>query len=71
MKGFTKFAPSYLSLCGFQGSIPPSFSNLIHLTSLDLSGNNLNGSIPPSFFNLTHLTSLDLSYGKLNDMLDA
>ncbi|XP_028208119.1 receptor-like protein 18 [Glycine soja] len=55
-----------LSHCGFQGSIPPSFSNLIHLTSLDLSDNNLNGSIPPSFSNLIHLTSLDLSDNNLN-----
>ncbi|KRH08717.1 hypothetical protein GLYMA_16G168700v4 [Glycine max] len=55
-----------ISNCGFQGSIPPSFSNLIHLTSLYLSSNNLKGSIPPSFSNLTHLTSLDLSYNNLN-----
>ncbi|XP_028207292.1 receptor-like protein Cf-9 isoform X2 [Glycine soja] len=55
-----------LSGCGFQGSIPPSFSNLIHLTSLDLSGNHFNGPIPPSFSNLIHLTSLDLSYNNLN-----
>ncbi|KAL2967055.1 hypothetical protein AAZX31_16G153100 [Glycine max] len=55
-----------LSHCGFQGSIPPSFSNLIHLTFLDLSHNNLNGSIPPSLSNLIHLTFLDLSVNNLN-----
>ncbi|KAL2577541.1 hypothetical protein AAZV13_16G141300 [Glycine max] len=55
-----------LSHCGFQGSIPPSFSNLTHLTSLYLSHNKLNGSIPPSFSNLTHLTSLYLSHNDLN-----
>ncbi|XP_027330996.1 receptor-like protein 34 [Abrus precatorius] len=56
----------HLSRCQFQGSIPPSFSNLTHITSLDLSRNELSGSIPSSFSNLTHLTSLDLSSNKLS-----
>ncbi|XP_027332605.1 receptor-like protein 35 [Abrus precatorius] len=56
----------HLSRCQFQGSIPPSFSNLTRLTSLDLSRNELNGSIPSSFSNLTRLTSLDLSWNNLN-----
>ncbi|XP_057724677.1 receptor-like protein 6 [Arachis stenosperma] len=52
-----------LSWCQFPGSqIPDSFSNLTHLTSLDLSGNGFNGSIPSLLSNLPHLTHLDLSF---------
>ncbi|XP_058742820.1 receptor-like protein 9DC3 [Vicia villosa] len=46
---------------GFQGPIPPSFSNLTYLTSLHLTANSLNGSIPPSLLTLPCLTFLDLS----------
>ncbi|MED6122592.1 hypothetical protein PIB30_041130 [Stylosanthes scabra] len=52
-----------LSYCQFpESQIPISFSNLTHLTSLTLSGNELNGSIPTFLSNnLQHLTHLDLS----------
>ncbi|QHO26603.1 Receptor-like protein [Arachis hypogaea] len=52
-----------LSWCQFTRSqIPPSFSNLTHLTSLDLSLSNLDGSFPSLFSNLQYLTYLDLSH---------
>ncbi|XP_058742821.1 receptor-like protein 7 [Vicia villosa] len=44
----------------FQGPIPPSFSNLTHLTSLNLNWNSLNGSISSLLFTLPSLISLDL-----------
>ena len=44
-----------ISFCKFQGSIPPSFSNLTSLTLLDLSHNYLNGSIPSSLLTLPRL----------------
>ncbi|MED6174394.1 hypothetical protein PIB30_068603 [Stylosanthes scabra] len=53
-----------LSGCKFEGStIPSSFSNLTHLTSLDLEGSNLIGPIPSSssLSNLHHLSYLDLA----------
>ncbi|XP_058742819.1 receptor like protein 22-like [Vicia villosa] len=46
----------------FQGPIPPSFSNLTHLTSLDFTGNYLNGSIPSFLLTLPSLISLHLSH---------
>ncbi|KAK7299985.1 hypothetical protein RJT34_10816 [Clitoria ternatea] len=55
--------------CGFKGSIPPSFSNLTHLTSLYLSDNNLNGSIPPSLLTLPQLTFLYLKDNNLNGQI--
>ncbi|QHO26574.1 hypothetical protein HN873_020953 [Arachis hypogaea] len=51
-----------LSWCQSLGpQIPDSFSNLTHLTFLDLSENAFNGSIPSLLSNLQHLTHLDLS----------
>ncbi|XP_058744998.1 receptor-like protein 7 [Vicia villosa] len=45
----------------FQGPIPPSFSNLTHLTSLNLKWNSLNGSISSLLLTLPSLISLHLS----------
>ncbi|KAI3879979.1 hypothetical protein MKX03_020387 [Papaver bracteatum] len=50
----------YLPDCGFHGSIPTSFSNLIQLQELDLSGNNFTGHLDV-FFQLFNLGSLILS----------
>ncbi|QHO26600.1 hypothetical protein HN873_020974 [Arachis hypogaea] len=51
-----------LSWCQFSGSqIPSSFSNLTHLTSLNLFESESNGSIPSWLSNLQHLAHLDLS----------
>ncbi|CAI8587045.1 unnamed protein product [Vicia faba] len=52
-----------------KGPIPPSFSNLTHLTSLSLMGNSLNGSIPSSLLTLPCLTSLDLSVNNLSGQI--
>ncbi|KAG5099622.1 hypothetical protein JHK82_044674 [Glycine max] len=59
----------YLSACGFQGSIPPSFSNLTHLTSLNLSANKIESELQSTLSNLQHLIHLDLSYNKLEGPL--
>ncbi|CAI8587052.1 unnamed protein product [Vicia faba] len=53
------------SFNGFQGPIPPSFSNLTYLTFLSLMGNSLNGSIPSSILTFSYLSYLRLS---LNDL---
>ncbi|MED6122590.1 hypothetical protein PIB30_041128 [Stylosanthes scabra] len=56
-----------LSGCQFPGSqIPSSFSNLTHLTLLELFSSELNGSIPSFLSNLQHLTNLDLSDNNLS-----
>ncbi|KAL4298614.1 hypothetical protein S245_057997 [Arachis hypogaea] len=57
----------YLSRCQFPRSqIPPSFSNLTHLTYLDLSYNTFTSPIPSFFSNLQHLTHLDLSFNEFS-----
>ncbi|PRP84522.1 hypothetical protein PROFUN_05857 [Planoprotostelium fungivorum] len=53
----------------YKGTLSPSIGNLINLTRLDLSHNNLTGSIPDSIGNLTSLQHLDLSYNNLNGSL--
>ncbi|KAF5767035.1 putative protein kinase RLK-Pelle-LRR-XI-1 family [Helianthus annuus] len=44
----------------------PELANLTHLTSLDLSFNNLSGPLPPQLGNCTRLRYLDLSYNILS-----
>ncbi|KAK8467195.1 hypothetical protein PHAVU_008G277000 [Phaseolus vulgaris] len=58
-----------ISFCKFQGSIPPSFSNLTSLTLLDLSDNSLNGSIPSSHLTLPHLNVLLLYKNHLSGQI--
>ncbi|XLS99960.1 hypothetical protein HN51_049312, partial [Arachis hypogaea] len=58
-----------LSFCGIQGPISSPFSNLTHLTSLNLAGNQLNSSIPSSLLNLQRLTHLDLSMNDLSGQI--
>jgi hypothetical protein len=41
--------------------LPPSYSSLTNLVSLDVSSNSLTGPLPPSYSSLTALTSLDVS----------
>ena len=60
-----------ISSCELYGPIPPSFSNLTHLTFLDLSENDINGSIPS--YCLPNLHHLYLSFnsdlqGQLPDL---
>lgn len=45
--------------------VPQSFSSLICLESLDLSGNNLFGEIPKSLEDLSHLSDFNVSYNGL------
>ncbi|CAL2243850.1 unnamed protein product [Prunus armeniaca] len=52
-----------------QGLIPDVFSNMVSLTSLDLSYNQLEGGIPKSFRNPCRLESLNLWENKLSDKL--
>ncbi|VVA14291.1 PREDICTED: receptor [Prunus dulcis] len=47
------------------GEIPPLFSNMGVLESLDLSHHKLNGQIPPQLVKLTFLEVLDLSNNQL------
>ncbi|KAL9334509.1 hypothetical protein Peur_071690 [Populus x canadensis] len=56
-----------LIYCRLQGI--HSLSNLIQLTYLDLSGNNLNGQIVSSLGNLTQLTYLVISGNNLNGQI--
>ncbi|XP_014502902.1 probable LRR receptor-like serine/threonine-protein kinase IRK [Vigna radiata var. radiata] len=59
-----------LSYNYFEGSIPVFFSNLTHLTFLDLSHNiYLNGSIPSSLLSLTSLTFLDLGFNQFSGQI--
>ncbi|XP_004515442.1 uncharacterized protein [Cicer arietinum] len=58
-----------LSECQFQGTIPLSFSNLTHLTSISLFNNLLNGSIPPPLLTLPPLTFLYLYNNKLSGQI--
>ncbi|KOM46578.1 hypothetical protein LR48_Vigan07g028200 [Vigna angularis] len=59
-----------LSSNHFEGSIPVSFSNLTHLTFLDLSYNiYLNGSIPSSLLTFPSLTLLDLQLNQFSGQI--
>ncbi|XP_052736365.1 receptor-like protein 9DC3 [Vigna angularis] len=59
-----------LSSNDFEGSIPTSFSNLTHLTVLDLSYNiYLNGSIPSSLLIFPSLTLLDLQFNQFSGQI--
>ncbi|XP_014502903.2 probable LRR receptor-like serine/threonine-protein kinase At4g36180 [Vigna radiata var. radiata] len=59
-----------LSSNRFGGSIPASFSNLTHLTFLDLSDNiYLNGSIPSSLLTFPSLTFLDLGFNQFSGQI--
>ncbi|KAG5512722.1 hypothetical protein RHGRI_038863 [Rhododendron griersonianum] len=49
----------------FQGSIPPSFSSLKGIQSLDLSRNNLSDQIPEDLAVLVFLNNLNLSFNNL------
>ena len=46
---------------GLDGGIPGSLANLIYLSKLDISGNNLGGELPAELETFTNLQSLDLS----------
>ncbi|XP_057725017.1 receptor like protein 22-like [Arachis stenosperma] len=52
--------------CEIQGPISSPFSNLTHLTSLNLAQNRFNGSFPSSLLNHQRLTHLDLSWNELS-----
>ncbi|XP_016718377.2 receptor-like protein 6 [Gossypium hirsutum] len=55
--------------CDFQGKFPKNIfdlPNLLQLTHLDLSMNQLSGQIPRSLGNLLQLTHLDLSHNQLS-----
>jgi hypothetical protein len=55
---------------GLRGyTIPASFSNLSHLTSLSLAETGLSGSIPSSFSSLTDLTALVFSRNSLTSSI--
>nr|XP_034889413.1 receptor-like protein Cf-9 homolog [Populus alba] len=56
-----------LNSCGLQGIYP--LENLVQLTDLDLSSNNLSGQIPSSLGNLVLLTDLDLSSNNLSGQI--
>ncbi|XP_047147782.1 receptor-like protein 19, partial [Vigna umbellata] len=59
-----------LSSNQFEGSIPASFSNLTHLTFLDLSYNiYLKGSIPSSLLTFSSLTFLDLGFNRFSGQI--
>ena len=59
-----KFPPTLTSI-GLTGPIPPEIGNLVNLTYVDLSWNQLTGSIPPEIGNLTNLGWLYLSNNQL------
>ena len=48
------------------GTIPPELSNLINLSSLDLSNNQLSGTIPPELGSLIQLQRLNLGNNQLS-----
>ncbi|GLT35842.1 hypothetical protein SLA2020_102600 [Shorea laevis] len=56
-----------LSNNDFNGSIPPSVSNLTHLVALNLSNNSLSGGIPD--LNIPSLQQLDLSNNNLTGVV--
>ena len=47
------------------GEIPPEIGNLVNLTYLNLSGNQLSGSIPSELWSLINLTYLNLGVNQL------
>ncbi|KAL9297147.1 hypothetical protein ACSQ67_023043 [Phaseolus vulgaris] len=51
--------------CSLQSTILPQIGNLLKLTHLHLSSNDLLGEIPPTIGNLFQLTHLDLSHNTL------
>ncbi|GLJ45355.1 hypothetical protein SUGI_0954640 [Cryptomeria japonica] len=51
--------------------LPASFSQLLHLTDLNLSNCEMLSSLPDDFGNLTNLRSIDLRYCKRLNMLPA
>ncbi|CAI7888578.1 unnamed protein product, partial [Closterium sp. NIES-53] len=54
-----------------QGLLSDDFSHLIALTSLSLSGNNLDGYVPKSFSSLLNLQYLALSFNHLQGTIPA
>ncbi|KAJ0453530.1 putative leucine-rich repeat-containing, plant-type, leucine-rich repeat domain superfamily [Helianthus annuus] len=61
----TQLRELYLRSIGMIGQIPSSFTNLTHLTALDLSENMLTSSLP-SLESFSNLTSLSLSYNNFD-----
>ena len=62
----------YLKQCNFKGSYPaltPNLTQLVQLTSLDLSNNNFGGEIPWSCLNPQQLTFLKLSQNNFSGQL--
>ncbi|XP_015169242.1 probable LRR receptor-like serine/threonine-protein kinase At3g47570 [Solanum tuberosum] len=56
----------HLSNNSLVGSIPPDFSKLNAITSIDLSRNHLSGSIPSTIGDLQNLLYLSLAYNELH-----
>ncbi|KAL2334871.1 hypothetical protein Fmac_016084 [Flemingia macrophylla] len=55
-----------LSSCDFQGTLPPSFSNFTHLTSVEFHDNYFNYSFPSSLLTLPSLAFLSIKYNNLS-----
>ncbi|XP_030528878.1 receptor-like protein 4 isoform X2 [Rhodamnia argentea] len=51
---------------GLRGFLSPNVSGLLHLQSINLSGNSIQGPIPSSLGTIPSLEILDLSYNSLN-----
>ena len=54
-----------------RGPIPPELGKLVHLTRLDLGGNDLTGSIPPELGRLSALEELELGSNGLTGPIPA
>ncbi|CAI5473266.1 unnamed protein product [Closterium sp. Yama58-4] len=67
----TNYTGLSVALKGLSGTIPPSIGDLVHLTYLNLQGNNFSGPIPTTFCQLTALQYMDLSNNSLDGTIPA